>query len=100
MNRFYSRGKDTSSITQTLSTGVNFSLTPKWKISVNAGYDFTNKTISRTDISVFRDLQCWQLAFNWVPLGFQKSFSIELNVKAQMLKDLKLAKRKMWVDYD
>jgi hypothetical protein len=100
LNRFYSKGKDTSSITQTLSTGINFSLTPKWKISVNSGYDFTNKAISRTDVSVYRDLHCWQLAFNWVPLGFQRSFSIELNVKAQMLQDLKLAKRKMWVDYD
>ncbi|MCO5233455.1 MAG: hypothetical protein M9888_06940 [Chitinophagales bacterium] len=100
INRFYSRGKDTSSIVQTLSAGINFSLTPKWKVSVNTGYDFTNKEISRTDISVYRDLHCWQLAFNWVPLGFQKSFSLELNVKSQMLKDLKLAKRKMWVDYD
>lgn len=100
LNRFYSNGKDTSSVTQSLNGGVNFSLTPKWKVSVNTGYDFVNKTISRTDVSVYRDLHCWQLAFNWVPLGFQKSFSIELNVKAQMLQDLKLAKRKMWVDYD
>ncbi|MCO5231357.1 MAG: hypothetical protein M9958_09405 [Chitinophagales bacterium] len=100
INRFYSRGKDTASITQTLSAGINFSLTPKWKVSVNTGFDFTNKEISRTDISVYRDLHCWQLAFNWVPLGFQRSFSLELNVKSQMLKDLKLAKRKMWVDYD
>lgn len=100
LNRFYSNGRDTSSVTQSLSAGLNFSLTPKWKVSVNSGYDFVNKTLSRTDVSVYRDLHCWQLAFNWVPLGFQKSFSIELNVKAQMLQDLKLAKRKMWVDYD
>lgn len=100
LNKFYSNGKDTSSVTQSLSAGVNFSLTPKWKVGVNTGYDFVNKKISRSDISVYRDLHCWQLAFNWVPLGFQKSFSLEINVKAQMLKDLKLAKRKMWVDYD
>lgn len=100
LTRFYSKGKDTSSVVQSLSAGVNFSLTPKWKIGVNTGYDFVNKEISRTDISIYRDLHCWQLAFNWVPLGFQKSFSLELNVKAQMFKDLKLAKRKMWVDYD
>lgn len=100
LNKFYSRGKDTSNVVQSLSAGVNFSLTPKWKVGVNTGYDFVNKTLARTDISVYRDLHCWQLAFNWVPLGFQKSFSLEINVKAQMLKDLKLAKRKMWMDYD
>ena len=100
LNRFFSQGRDTSSITQFFSASLNFSLTPKWKVSVSSGYDFTNKQITRTDVSVYRDLHCWQLAFNWVPLGFQKSFSIELNVKSQMLKDLKLAKRKMWVDYD
>ncbi len=99
INKFYRNGKDTASITQTLNAGVNFSLTPKWKVSVNTGYDFTNKEISRTDISVFRDLHCWQLAFNWVPLGFQRSFSLELNVKAQMLRDLRLNKRKSWFDY-
>lgn len=100
LNKFYSNGKDTASITQSLSAGVNFSLTPKWKIGVNTGFDFVTKKINRSDISVYRDLHCWQLAFNWVPLGFQKSFSLEINVKAQMLKDLKLAKRKMWMDYD
>ncbi|MCO5248311.1 MAG: hypothetical protein M9887_05105 [Chitinophagales bacterium] len=100
LNRFYSRGKDTASVTQTLGAGFNFSLTPKWKVSINSGFDFVSKKINRTDISVYRDLHCWQLVFNWVPLGFQKSFSLELNVKSQMLKDLKLAKRKMWVDYD
>jgi len=100
VSRFYSNGKDTAAFTQTLSAGFNFSLTPKWKIGVNTGYDFTNKDIARTDISVYRDLHCWQLAFNWVPLGVQRSFSLEINVKAQMLKDLKLAKRKNWFDYD
>ncbi len=100
LNKFYSNGKDTASVTQSLSAGVNFSLTPKWKVGVNTGFDFVTKKINRSDISVYRDLHCWQLAFNWVPLGFQKSFSLEINVKAQMLSDLKLAKRKMWVDYD
>jgi hypothetical protein len=96
----YRNGRDTALVTQTLGAGFNFSLTEKWKIGVNSGYDFTNKQISRTDISVYRDLHCWQLAFNWVPLGFQRSFSIELNVKSQMLRDLRLAQRKNWFDYN
>lgn len=100
VNKQYRNGRDTAVITQTLGAGFNFSLTEKWKVGVNSGYDFSNKQISRTDISVYRDLHCWQLAFNWVPLGFQRSFSIELNVKSQLLRDLRLAQRKNWFDYN
>lgn len=99
IRRSYVQGRDTTIINQTLGANFNFSLTPKWKIGVNSGFDFVSKKINRTDITVYRDLHCWQLAFNWVPLGFQRSFSIELNVKSQILKDLKLSKRKNWFDY-
>ena len=77
---------------------ANFNVTPKWKVGVSSGYDFKNKQINNTSISVYRDLHCWQMAFNWIPIGSRQSFSIELNVKSQMLRQLRLSKRKSWYD--
>ncbi|MCW3102521.1 MAG: hypothetical protein JWO09_961 [Bacteroidetes bacterium] len=79
--------------TQSLTFSGDLSLTKKWKISLSSGYDFTNKKLTVTSINVYRDLHCWEMHFNYVPFGFMKSFSLEINVKASVLKDLKLTKR-------
>jgi hypothetical protein len=90
---------NTERMTQSLSFSGDLSLTSKWKVSVSSGYDFTNKKMTVTSINVYRDLHCWEMHFNWVPFGFRQSFSIDINVKASVLKDLKLSKRKGWQDY-
>ena len=100
LSKSYSNGKDTSLVIQTLGLNLNFNVTPKWKVGINTGYDFRNKDFNSTTLNVFRDLHCWQMAFNWVPLGPRQSFSIEINVKSQMLRQLRLAKRRSWVDFE
>lgn len=100
-NVSYSRpGFDsTQVVSQSLTFFGDLSLTEKWKISLTSGYDFTSKKITLTSINVYRDLHCWEMHFNWVPFGFRQSFSIDINVKASVLKDLKLSRRKGWQDY-
>jgi len=100
LSRTYRSGKDTILISQAITMGIDFNLTPKWKISVISGFDINNKEITRTDISIYRDLHCWQLAMRWIPIGFQRSISIDINVKAQMLRELRLSKTKNWYDYN
>jgi hypothetical protein len=85
--------------TQSLTFNGDVSLTKKWKLSLSSGYDFTNKQMTITSINIYRDLHCWEMHFNWVPFGFRQSFSIDINVKASVLKDLKLSRRKDWQDY-
>lgn len=99
ISRTYLRGKDTTLITQSVNLSADFSLTPKWKIAVSSGFDITNKQINRTDISIYRDLHCWQMAIRWIPLGFQRSISIDINLKSSMFRDLRLSKVKNWYDY-
>jgi lipopolysaccharide assembly outer membrane protein LptD (OstA) len=86
-------------ITQSLTFSGDVSLTKKWKVSVTSGYDFTRKEFTLTSINVYRDLHCWEMHFNWVPFGFRQSFSIDINVKSSVLRDLKLSRRKDWFDY-
>ncbi len=39
-----------------------------------------------------RDLHCWEMSFNWVPMGPQKMYSFHIGIKAGMLRDIKYDK--------
>ena len=80
-------------VTQTLQFNGDLNLTKKWRIGVSSGYDLTTRKPTVTSVNVYRDLHCWEMHFNWVPFGFLKSFSVNINVKSAMLKDLQLKKR-------
>lgn len=98
VSRFKFNKKDTTAISQTLALGVDFNITKKWKINISSGFDLTNKSITRTDISVIRDLHCWQMEFKWTPVGFQKGFYMTIYVTSQQFSWLKLQKQKGFFD--
>jgi len=85
-------------IIQTLGINGNVQLTPSWKIGVRTGYDFINKGISFTSMDIYRDLHCWEMRFNWIPIGPYKSWNFGINIKSSMFKDLKLEKKKSHLD--
>ena len=86
-------------ITQTLGFNGQLNITPKWKISLTSGWDFVNSQLSYTSIDVYRDLHCWEMRFGWVPKGAQQSWNFSINVKASILQDMKLNKKKDFRDY-
>ena len=94
----YSKPAHESTIRQTLSFSGNVSLTKKWKISVNSNYDFEEGKLAATSINIHRDLHCWEMSFGWVPVGYRQSYNFRINVKASVLQDLQLTKRRSWYD--
>lgn len=80
-------------ISQTLNFNGDISLTPKWKITFNSGYDFNVKDLSYTSLGIYRDLHCWEMRINWVPFGQQENYYFQINVKSSILQDLKLSKK-------
>ncbi len=82
----------------TVSQAINFqgdiNLTPKWKIGYQSGYDFERNEIVPTVLNIYRDLHCWDLAINWIPFGTYQRYSVDLKVRASILQDLKLSKRR------
>jgi lipopolysaccharide assembly outer membrane protein LptD (OstA) len=86
-------------IVQNLSFSGDVNITPKWKVGFSSGYDFENKDFTYTSIDVYRDLHCWEMRFNWVPLGFRQSWNFTINIKSSLLQDLKLDKKKDYRDY-
>lgn len=91
-------GITTHQTVQTLNINGDISITPKWKFTFSTGWDFTNHGLSYTSLSVYRDLHCWEMRLNWIPIGSYKSWNFTINVKAQALKDLKLSKKKDYRD--
>jgi hypothetical protein len=91
--------RDTLLYTQSITADIDFNLTPKWKIAVSSGFDITRREATLTNFTVMRDLHCWELNFNWTafPVQYQQ-FLIELRVKASMLRDLKLTRRRSFLD--
>lgn len=83
----------TTNVTATLNVHGDFSLTPKWKVQFNSGYDFRQKEVSLTRFSIYRDLHCWDMSFGWVPFGRFQSYNVTIRAKASILQDLKLTKR-------
>ncbi|WP_128546686.1 putative LPS assembly protein LptD [Larkinella soli] len=87
-----------SQIIQALQLSGDLSLTPKWKASIQTGFDFSAKAPSLTTLSVHRDLHCWDMSFSWTPFSgsrFRSNFySFDLRVKSAILQDLKLSRRR------
>jgi hypothetical protein len=86
-------GLQESQLNQTLNMNGDVSVTPKWKMTFNTGWDFIENDLSYTSLGIFRDLHCWEMRFNWVPFGFQQNYFFQINVKSSILQDLKLTKK-------
>lgn len=68
-------------------------ISDNWKVKVTSGFDILNQKLGYTTIQIFRDLHCWQMSLNVVPLGERQSFMFTLNAKSSLLKDLKINKQ-------
>jgi lipopolysaccharide assembly outer membrane protein LptD (OstA) len=86
-------------VIQTLGFNGQLNITPKWKITVTTGWDFTHGQLSYTSIQVYRDLHCWEMSFGWVPKGGQQNWNFSINIKASILQDMKLNKKKDFRDF-
>jgi len=97
-NRSFYSNKDTLVLTHSMTIQGELQVTERWKVSINSGYNFNLKQLTLTTIDVYRDLHCWAMHLNTIPFGPRKSFSFTLNVKAAILQDLKLMRRRDFRD--
>ena len=85
-------------ITHSLGFNGNIQPTKGWRFNFNATYDFDAKKISYMNCSISRDLHCWQMSCNFIPVGPYKSYSFNISVSSSLLKDLKYDKRSTYRD--
>tara|TARA_R110002124_G_scaffold138576_6_gene302084 strand:- start:11774 stop:14437 length:2664 start_codon:yes stop_codon:yes gene_type:complete len=80
---------------QSLMFSSNFELSPRWKVGMSSGYDFKNKGVTITQLRFQRDLESWQMSFNWTPIGsINTSWYFFIGIKSSILSDIKYDKRR------
>ena len=80
---------------QSLMFSSNFELSPRWKVGVSSGYDFTNKGVTQTNFRFQRDLESWKMSFNWTPIGsVNTSWYLFIGIKSSILSDIKYDQRR------
>jgi hypothetical protein len=95
----YGHGENEEPTTvQALQASGDLSVSEKWKINYSTGYDFRAKDFTQTSLGISRELHCWQMNLNWVPFGRFTSYNFTIRVKASVLQDLKLERRKPFLD--
>ncbi|HNP95303.1 MAG TPA: putative LPS assembly protein LptD, partial [Cyclobacteriaceae bacterium] len=92
------QGRQKSNVTQALRFNGDLSLTEKWKVTFNSGYDFESKEFTQTFLTINRDLHCWQVSLGWTPFGPFQSYNFSIGVKSGMLRDLKLDRTRNFFD--
>ncbi len=75
-----------------LSAALSFNLTEFWKLSASTNYDLVSKQFAAPQITIYRDLHCWEMNFSWVPTGYYRNFKLEIRLKAPQLQDIKVTK--------
>ena len=84
---------DTNRYTSAITARGDLRVLDRWKVTFNTGYDIVGKDFTTTNLALYWDLHCWELAFNYIPFGVRQSYSLQLNVKSALLQDLKLQRR-------
>ena len=94
-----SDGRDSLYTTQSAYFQGDLNLTPNWKVLLSSGYDVQLKKFTYTSIDIYRQLHCWEMGFKWIPFGARQSYIFNVNVKASVLQDLKLTRKKEWTEF-
>lgn len=77
-------------IYSSLNFSGGFNLAPKWKLSANGLYDLKDTKLQSLQLSISREMHCWQMSINVTPVGNFRFFNISISPKASILQDLKI----------
>jgi len=94
----YSKPYIEGKVTQSVSFNGNFKLTPNWSFDFSSGYDFVLGEMTYTKLGIVRELHCWRMKLDLIPFGTYKSYTFQINVVSNMLKDVKFRKAKSFHD--
>ena len=81
---------------QSIMFSSNLELSPRWRVGISSGYDFKNKGVTLTQLRFVRDLESWELRFNWTPIGsINTSWYFFIGIRSGVLSDIKYDQRRV-----
>lgn len=96
----YSKPMKKAEIVQVLDFDGSISLTKKWNIGFQSGYDFKAKEFAYTTFNISRNLHCWVMTFDFAPFGQYRFYNFRITALSTLLNDLKYETRKDYYDYN
>ncbi|UJH91628.1 LPS-assembly protein LptD [Antarcticibacterium sp. 1MA-6-2] len=70
-------------------------LAPKWVVGGSSGFDIKEGGFTYTQLRFQRDLDSWNMSFNWVPFSPRASWYFFIGIKSSILRDIKYDKRRV-----
>jgi hypothetical protein len=77
----------------------SLNITPKWNMAVNGYYDFTTSKLQMFSMNLSREMHCWQMSISVTPVGLYRYFSVSVNPKSGLLRDLKVNRTRYFSSY-
>jgi hypothetical protein len=80
---------------QTLQAVIrgSISLTPTTRVGVSGTVDMLSGQLINPIIDISKQIHCWYLTLNWVPIGFNRGFFLRFGASAAQLRDLVIPKQ-------
>ncbi len=82
------------------SHNINFSgdieLAPRWRVGVSSGYNLLEKELTFTNLRFQRDLESWNMSFNWTPftsVNGTGTWNFFIGITSNVLSDIKWDKQ-------
>ncbi len=72
---------------------VKTSIGPGWKMSYSTRFNMLTQELVHHDLTLYRELHCWEFAFSWTPSGPGRGFLLRINVRDADLQDIKYESR-------
>lgn len=92
----YSFSKPNPDLTQESLYAVlrgSFSLTPTTRVGVSGTVDVLTGAVLNPIVDVSKQIHCWYLTLNWVPVGINRGFFLRFGASASQLRDLVIPKQ-------
>ncbi len=86
-------------VNSNLNFSGSFNLTSKWNVSANGFYDVSSTKLQTFQMSINREMHCWQLSINVTPVGLFRSFNFSISPKASMLQDLRINRTRFFTNF-
>jgi hypothetical protein len=90
VNRFRQPAGYKTQLSQDVNCNASVNLTERWKLGVSGFYNITQKQLGTVSMYMSREMHCWQMSITISPVGIYKFFSININPKSGLLRDLKI----------
>lgn len=68
--------------------------TANWKLGYNTRLDMHNRRVVSSNLTLYRDLHCWEGRFTWNPTGVGRGYYLIIAIKSPQLRDIKVERQK------